>query len=81
MISASFLMLFCLACKSVPENKHTYVNKGLIYLFYLLTYHDKPAFSPNSNSELQFNTFGVHLVPLVFFTEKFLSVGLKVGGN
>ncbi len=35
MISACFLMLFCLTCKPVPENCHICINKGLIY--YLLT--------------------------------------------
>ncbi len=32
MISACFMMHFCLACKSVPENFHICVNKGLTYL-------------------------------------------------
>ncbi len=32
LISACFLMLFCLACNSVPENWHICVNKGLNYL-------------------------------------------------
>ncbi len=36
MISA-FLMLICLACKSVPENWHICVNKGLTYLHFNAT--------------------------------------------
>ncbi len=32
MISDCFLMLFCLACKSVPENCHICGNKGFAYL-------------------------------------------------
>ncbi len=31
MISACFLMLYSLACKSVPENGQVYANKGLTY--------------------------------------------------
>ncbi len=41
LISACFLMLFCLACNAVPDNWHICVNNGLIYL---LTY-----FSPRWN--------------------------------
>ncbi len=36
MISA-FLMRICLACKSVPENWHICVNKGLTYLHFNAT--------------------------------------------
>ncbi len=32
MIFSCFLMLFCLVYKSVPENRHICVNKGLTYL-------------------------------------------------
>ncbi len=39
MISACFLILFCLACNSVPENWHICVNKGFIYYYYYSFYY------------------------------------------
>ncbi len=37
LISACFLILFCLACNSVPENWHICVNKGHTYLLKMAT--------------------------------------------
>ncbi len=64
MIAACFLMLFCLACKSVPENWHIYVIKGLIYLLYFIYLIDLTirykAYLTDFFIEISCFYFGVH---------------------